>query len=111
MDGERSTTKATEALCPRKKLIKILTEKYTICPLVLLQLNAYILSFHYNWNLVLMEVFGHIKTRLCLAIAFLIVLMMSIVYGIQWRDLFLRIRWQLAVGSACFRWHDLTLIT
>ena len=39
---------------------------------------------------------------LCLAIAFLIVLMMSIVYGIQWRDLFLRIRWQLAVGSACF---------
>ena len=27
-------------------------------PLVLLQLNAYILSFHYNWNLVLMEVFG-----------------------------------------------------
>ena len=70
MDGERSTTKATEALCPRKKLIKILTEKYTICPLVLLQLNAYILSFHYNWNLVLMEVFGHNKTRLCLAIAF-----------------------------------------
>jgi len=48
---------------------------------------------------------------LCLAIAFLIVLMMSIVYGIQWRDLFLRIRWQLAVGSACFRWLDLTLIT
>ena len=40
-------------------------------PLVLLQLNAYILSFHYNWNLVLMEVvFGHYKTRLCLAIAF-----------------------------------------
>ena len=67
---EREAQQKQLKLSAPEKTDKILTEKYTICPLVLLQLNAYILSFHYNWNLVLMEVFGHNKTRLCLAIAF-----------------------------------------